>query len=154
MAILNLAVGLHRDGMRRPKIYAKEARLLLRASGINGNKTPILVPSVVRYNSEGIAITNLYNLAHFSGDDEAETEIGSRRARAAQGETQGSGMPEHRRLQLEKVAQEEHMLQVEDARWYSLDDEVQAMRLHGMPVMEHEDEAEESEMNVIGDTMQ
>ncbi|KAJ9103006.1 hypothetical protein QFC20_004814 [Naganishia adeliensis] len=111
-----------RDGLRRPKKYAKEARKHLDAAKAAGETMSVLEYPVIRYDAHGAIIANVYDVSHQSdngSDDEDDEEVASAR-RARRDASAGEELSEYRKAQLEKEAREKQLLEVEDADYYDV----------------------------------
>ena len=118
-----------RDGLKRPKTYARQARALLAAARAAGEETPVLEAPIVRLDLNGVPLANLYEEAHQSDngedDDDEDKDSSSRRP----GDLSNEVLTERQKEQPEKEAREKQLLEAEDAYWYNLDEDAQAALL-------------------------
>ncbi|KAJ9094747.1 hypothetical protein QFC21_005905 [Naganishia friedmannii] len=128
-----------RDALKRPKVYANEARKLLEAAKAAKETAGILNSSVVRYDQAGAPLRDLYGVTHQSDDDtaseEEDTEEGGQRLAAQAGE-----LSEKRKQQLEKEDAEKERLHVGDTSYYNLEDEAEAIQAVHEQVLHEDDE--------------
>jgi hypothetical protein len=89
----------------------------------------VLEYPVIRYDSHGTVIANVYDVSHQSDngtDNEDDEEAAA--ARKARKEAAGEGeISEYRKTQLEKEAKEKQLLEVQDADYYNVAEQADAL---------------------------
>ncbi|KAJ9119912.1 hypothetical protein QFC24_005395 [Naganishia onofrii] len=137
--IIHVKERLHSDAMKRPKVYATEARKLLDAARAANETLGILEDPVVRYDRNGAPLRDLYGVSHQSDDDTENEEDDDEEAAAERLAAQAGEMSEKRKKQLEKEEAENARLHVEDAHYYDLATEVEAIGTLRNGVMQGDD---------------
>ncbi|KAJ9103723.1 hypothetical protein QFC20_004727 [Naganishia adeliensis] len=122
-----------RDGLKRPKIYAREAPALLNRAREHGKTAVLIETPIIRFNNHGMQMKSLYDVDHASddeGDEEEEDEEGIARADGSNGK---NGVErELTARQKDRLAQEEReqqQLETGDVQYFDLDEEIQALAL-------------------------
>jgi hypothetical protein len=121
------------DAVRRPKVYAKEARKHLDLARNNGETLLLLERPIIRYDKHTHPMNDLYNVEHESDDGEEDDEEaeGSSPNRPVANGTAPRELTQPQKERLEKEAREKVLLETEDAQWFALDAEMQALGLSG-----------------------
>jgi hypothetical protein len=118
-----------RDGLRRPKAYSKDARKALHAARKGGEDLPLLSAPVIRYDKEGSAMLELYDVSHQSDNDseEDEDEQAVAASRAQRDLAARAELSAYRKAQLEKEGAENQLLEVEDVNYYNVEGQVESL---------------------------
>ncbi|KAJ9098596.1 hypothetical protein QFC21_004242 [Naganishia friedmannii] len=118
-----------RDALKRPNVYANEARKLLDGAKAAKETAGILDCSVVRYDQAGAPLRDL-----FDSKEEDIEEAGQMLA------AQAGELSEKRKQQLEKVTAEKERLHVGDTSYYNLENDAEAIQAVHEQVLHEDDE--------------